>query len=188
MALSSLLSLAACSSAPPPSGASAPSIDDAAALDDASDGAATPATDAPGEATGHETGSPPGDVPAGKAGTDAFCTQLCAHEQRCAAGGDAAPPGLTDCDVNCQMANEAPTTNPPTELLRADYLDALASCIAGASCAEPLQTSEANCAERIAVGDADAGVQALAPTQAARSEEHTSELQSLRLSRMPSSA
>ena len=173
LTLSSLVSLVACSSTSQTSSPPGPAGDDATGLEEASDGETAAPEDATvPEAGGHEAAAPAGDVPAGKAGADAFCAQLCGHEQRCAAGEDAAPPGLSDCASNCQTANEAPTTNPPTELLRADYLGALGSCIGSSSCAEALQTSEANCAERIALGDADAGVHALTPTQAAETFCH----------------
>ncbi len=160
--LGAILTLVACSSTSgtPAGGGIGP--------DDASDAAVTAPVDASGEDVSiHESGIPAGDVPAGKAGADAFCTQLCSHEQACAVGEDAAPAGLTDCDANCRMANESSTTNPPTELLRKDYLEALGSCIAGASCSEALQTSEANCAQNIALGRSDAGVPPLAATPAA---------------------
>jgi len=133
-----------------------------------SDAEVAPPVDAPSEDTSvHDAASPRADVPAGKAGADAFCTQLCSHEQHCATETDSAPAGLTDCEANCRTANESPTTNPPTELLRADYLAALGSCIAGSSCADALQTSEASCAQSIALGKSDAGVAPLAATQAA---------------------
>jgi hypothetical protein len=170
LVFASLLSLVACSNASSAPAAPGPSEESGAAEDDASDG--EPAPDASRAASGHDGGAPAGDVPAGKAGADAFCAQLCAHEQRCAAVEDAAPSGLSNCTSNCQTANEAATTNPPTELLRADYLDALASCIAGSSCAEALQTSEATCAARVAQGDPDAGAPALVPTQAAETFCH----------------
>jgi hypothetical protein len=104
------------------------------------------------------------DHAAGKAGADAFCSQICSHEQTCAATLDASPAGLADCVTNCQSANEAPTTNPPTELLRADYLNDLGSYIARASCSEALQTSETTCAAAIVSGSG--GAPALVPTQA----------------------
>jgi hypothetical protein len=167
VALASLLSLVACSSPSNTAGESGASPDGGTSVDDMGDGEPTAAVDAPSEASPRDAGAPAGDVPAGKAGADAFCQQLCAHEQQCATAEDAAPAGLTDCAANCQTANEAATTNPPTELLRADYIDALGSCIARSSCDDPLQTSEASCAEAIELGDADAGVMALAPTQAA---------------------
>ena len=158
MALASLLSLVACSSASS-SATPPPSAGDGAGLDDASDGEPTPLLDAAREVTALDSGAS-ASVPAGKSGADAFCTKLCAHEQHCAAADASA------CDASCQMVNESSTTNPPTELLRADYVDALASCIAGSSCDVDLMTSEASCAESIVLGNADAGIKALAPTPA----------------------
>jgi hypothetical protein len=95
---------------------------------------------------------------AGKSGADAFCVAICGHEESCAATLDASPAGLTNCVSDCQSANEAPATTPPTELLRADYVSDLGACIARASCSEALQTSEATCASTV--------VSALVPTQA----------------------
>jgi hypothetical protein len=160
--LASVLSLVACSST---SGTPASGGTD---LDDASDAERAAPVDAQTKDPGpREAGAPSGDGPAGKAGADTFCTQLCSHEQHCATAADATPAGLGDCDTNCRTANESSTTNPPTELLRADYLDALGSCIAGSSCADALQTSEASCAQSIASGRSDAGVLPFQTTQAA---------------------
>jgi hypothetical protein len=104
------------------------------------------------------------DHPAGKTGTDAFCSQICNHEKTCAATLDASPAGLADCVTSCQSANEATTTSPPTELLRADYVTDLGTCIASASCSDALQTSEATCAAAIVSGSG--GAPTLVPTQA----------------------
>jgi hypothetical protein len=162
--LVSVLSLAACSSTSgaPVGGGPAP--------DDASHVVVTAPADASVEedaSVPREAAAPAGDVPAGKAGADAFCTQLCDHERRCAVGQDAAPAGLSNCDASCRTANESPTTNPPTELLRKDYIDALGSCIAASSCADALATSEAQCGQSIAVGRIDAGAMPLSATPAA---------------------
>jgi hypothetical protein len=126
------------------------------ASDDAASPAPSPSADGGVDATV--------DHPAGKAGADAFCSQICGHEQTCAAALDASPAGLADCATNCQSANEAPTTNPPTELLRADYLNDLGACIASASCSDALQTSETTCAGAIVSGKG--GATTLVPTQA----------------------
>lgn len=109
---------------------------------------------------------PVADMAAGKAGADAFCNQICSHEQHCAAVLDASPAGLTNCVSDCQSANESPTTSPPTELLRADYVSALGACIAGSSCSEALETSEMNCAAGLLSGSAEAGSPPLKPTAA----------------------
>jgi len=120
------------------------------------DAAPTPATD--GAAAGADA--------AGKAGTDAFCNQICSHEQHCATVLDASMSGLTNCVSDCQSLNESPTTSPPTELLRADYVSALGTCIAASSCNDAPSTSEANCAAAILSGSPDAGVPAIKPTAA----------------------
>jgi len=133
------------------------------------DGAASPAdatVDAGGNAGGDGGGVPAGDAPAGKAGADAFCAQICNHEQHCAALLDVAPAGLSGCSTSCQTANEASSASPPSELLRSDYLDALGSCIASSSCNDALATSEATCGEDIVLGNSDAGIRALTPTPA----------------------
>ncbi len=111
-------------------------------------------------------GPAPRSGAAGKAGADAFCSALCSHAQHCAAALDASAAALADCMTNCQSANEAPTTSPPTELLRADYVSGLAACIASSSCSDALQTSEADCAATLVSGSGDGGVPALVPTQA----------------------
>jgi hypothetical protein len=160
VALASLLSLVACSSASSSSSAPAPSADDGTALDDASDGEPAPLLDAAREATPVESGTTSTEGPAGRSGADAFCAKVCAHQQHCGAAD------ASGCDASCQMVNESSTTNPPTELLRADYVDALASCIAASSCDVDQMTSEESCAESIVLGNADAGIKALAPTQA----------------------
>jgi hypothetical protein len=174
--VASLVSLAACSPSSKPSGVdnstsgtdSGGDVPVDASVDTATvDGGPAGATDAVSEtAAGDGAGATAGAAPAGKAGADAFCTQICNHEQHCAAALDAAPAGLNGCVANCQSVNEAPTASPLTELLRADYVTALGSCIAGSSCTDALQTSEANCGESIVLGNADAGIHALAPTQA----------------------
>jgi hypothetical protein len=106
------------------------------------------------------------NTPAGKSGVDAFCTQICNHEQSCAASLDVAPSGLAGCATSCQTSNEASSANPPTELLRADYVAALGACIASSSCDESLQTSEATCGAGILSGTGDAGGRGIAPTPA----------------------
>jgi hypothetical protein len=105
---------------------------------------------------GGGAGDAGGASAAGKAGADAFCAQLCSLDERCAALGDASV-DMASCVSSCQSANEAPMANPPTELLRADYVSGLGSCIAGASCTGPLtstslQTIEANCASMVVAG------------------------------------
>jgi hypothetical protein len=155
------LALAACSSSSSPPGAAQVDGDDggAAAADvgaaNGADGAAAESGDA---------GVPTGTASAGAAGVDAFCAQICGHEQDCAAALDASPPGLASCESSCRSANESAAANPPTELLRADYVKALGACIASASCDEALQTSEASCAAAVVTG-ADGGTP-LEPTQA----------------------
>jgi hypothetical protein len=99
-----------------------------------------------------------GTLAAGKSGADAFCAAICQHEESCAATLDASPAGLADCVSNCQSVNEAPSSTPPTEILRADYVGDLGACIGKASCSETLQTSETTCASTV--------VSALVPTQA----------------------
>ncbi len=120
-----------------------------------------------GAADGSRDGqSAAGTAPAGKAGADAFCAHLCDHEQGCATVLDAAPGALASCQANCQSVNEASTANPPTELLRADYVSALGACIANSSCSTPIQTSEANCGAAAVSGDGDGGTPGIVPTQA----------------------
>jgi hypothetical protein len=181
LAVTLLLSLAACSNSSNPSGGNGTGSDgdgganvpvDAAATDasEATDTGAQNLADvqvnAGGDGGGDAAGVSAAVAPAGKAGTDAFCTQICNHEQRCATALDASPSGLNGCVTNCQAGNEAPTASPPTELLRADYVAALGSCIAASSCTDALQTSEATCGESLVLGNSDAGIHALAPTQA----------------------
>ncbi|MGO9836926.1 MAG: hypothetical protein ACLP1X_22245 [Polyangiaceae bacterium] len=132
-----------------------------AAFDDASQASPADATADADGATGSVT-----NMPAGKSGVDAFCTQICNHEQSCAALLDVAPSALTGCATSCQTSNEASSANPPTELLRADYVAALGACIASSSCDVSLQTSEATCGEGILSGTGDAGGHGIAPTQA----------------------
>jgi hypothetical protein len=181
LAVALLLAFAACSSSSNPSGGNGTGSDgggegnvpvDATEADasEAADTGAPSQTDAPvntgGDGGGDAAGVSAAVAPAGKAGVDAFCTQICNHEQRCATALDASPSGLSGCVTNCQAGNEAATANPPTELLRTDYVAALGSCIAASSCTDALQTSEATCGESILLGNSDAGIHALAPTQA----------------------
>lgn len=140
-----------------PEGGGAPPVDAAG------DGRPASVADATADATG---GVPAGEAPAGKAGVDTFCTQICNHEQSCAAAADASTAALSGCAASCESTDEAPAANPPTELLRTDYVQALGSCIAASSCAQALQTSEVDCAEAIASGSSDAGVPHLVPSQA----------------------
>jgi hypothetical protein len=93
-----------------------------------------------------------GTAAAGKAGADAFCTQICDHEQHCAEALDASTSGVAGCLTSCQSANESSTSDPPTELLRADYVTALGSCIASSSCDVALATAEADCATDVVTG------------------------------------
>jgi hypothetical protein len=102
---------------------------------------------------------------AGRAGTDAFCRQLCDHAQQCASSYDASASTVANCMTNCQSSNESSSANPPTELFRADYVAALGACIAAASCGESLADSEVACASAIVYGS-DAGTPVLEPTRA----------------------
>jgi hypothetical protein len=109
---------------------------------------------------------------AGKSGVDAFCAELCAHEQTCASI-DAGSASLGDCEATFQSFYETAGANPwggnpPLELYRADYVSSLGSCIAAASCSEALSTSEARCSADLVVG-VDAGAPAIAPTAALNS-------------------
>lgn len=164
-----LLALGACSSSTnSPAGGSQGGDEPDGAVDTASDGAASAdaASSASDGAAGAVDAAANGGA-AGKSGADAFCSALCNHEQRCAATLDAAPAGLADCATNCESANEAPTANPATELLRADYVSDLGGCIASSSCSDALQTSESTCAASIV-----SGARALVPTQAVASFCH----------------
>jgi hypothetical protein len=171
----SLVLVAACSSSSGGSGdngtqsdkdsaASAPedASGDAAVNDDSQASPADATVDAGADGAVGSTAN----APAGKSGVDAFCTQICNHEQSCAALLDVAPSALAGCATSCQTSNEASSANPPTELLRADYVAALGACIASSSCDVSLQTSEATCGEDILSGTGDAGGHAIAPTQA----------------------
>jgi hypothetical protein len=168
-----VLALGACSSSTnSPAVGSQGGDEPDAAVDTASDGAASPsdgASSARDGAAGAVDAAANGGA-AGKAGADSFCSALCNHEQRCAATLDAAPAGLADCMTNCESANEASTANPATELLRADYLSDLGGCIASSSCSDALQTSESTCAASVVSGGG--GARALVPTQAVASFCH----------------
>ncbi len=127
-----------------------------------------PSSDAPSSAGDAGTAGDAlatGTAPTGKAGADAFCTQICDHEQHCATVLDASAAGLSTCFANCQSGNEAPMGNPPTELLRADYIAALGACIAGSSCDDALATSESACASSVVAGSG--GGAPLVPTSIA---------------------
>ena len=102
---------------------------------------------------------------AGKVGVDSFCTQICGHEQTCAATMDASPAAVAACMSNCQAANEMKGANPPTELFRSDYVAALAACIAATACTVPVATAESDCASQVVEGTGKSA--ALLPTQAA---------------------
>jgi hypothetical protein len=111
-----------------------------------------PSTEAgPGTTDAGDGGTAVGSAAAGKAGADAFCAQICDHEQHCAATADASTSGA-DCMTSCQSANESSTADPPTELLRADYVSALGACIAASSCSDALQTVETTCATAVVSG------------------------------------
>jgi hypothetical protein len=167
VAPSLLLSLAACSSSSsPPVDLGAP--DDGGGSLDAS-GGPTP-TDAPNDSIRPADGVQGGQdaaaagLPAGNAGVDAFCVRICNHEQTCATALDASPSALSGCASSCQTDNEAAGANPPTTLLRADYIAALGACITTSSCDVALATIEADCAKSVATGIGDAGP--ITPTQA----------------------
>jgi hypothetical protein len=98
---------------------------------------------------------------------NAFCAQLCSHEQKCALI-DAGMASLDNCQASFQTFYETPGANPwngspPLELYRADYVSALGSCIASASCSEPLQMSEARCNAALVAG-ADGGAPSIVAT------------------------
>jgi hypothetical protein len=167
----SLIFAAACSSTSGGSGSTAAGSEaDSAALAPAdaatTDESAASPIDAASDASVDSAAPAAANAPAGKSGVDAFCAQICNHEQSCAAALDVAPSGLADCATSCQTSNEASSASPPTELLRADYVAALGACIAASSCDESLQTSEATCGEGILSGTGDAGGHGVAPTQA----------------------
>jgi hypothetical protein len=112
-------------------------------------------------------GAVPGAGPAGASGVDAYCAQLCSHEQKCALI-DAGMASLDACQASFQSFYEMAGANPyngypPLELYRADYVSALGACIASASCSETLQASEARCNAQIVAG-VDGGAPSITAT------------------------
>jgi hypothetical protein len=144
----------------PPSDAGTSAQHDAQGTRDASnDAMADATTDVGVPATG--TG------PAGTSGVNTYCGELCMHEQKCAFI-DAGSATLDSCQAGFQsfyeMAGANPWSgNPPLELYRADYLSALGSCIANASCSESLQASESRCNAALVAG-VDGGAPAIVAT------------------------
>ncbi len=177
--LASLIALAACGSG---RAASSPAASDMttepdSAAGESADGAAS------GQVRSHDgaSGAGSGTAAAGKSGVDAFCAELCAHEQSCASI-DAGSASLDACEATFQAFYETAGANPwggnpPLELYRVDYVSALGSCIAGASCGEALSTSEARCSADLVAG-VDGGAPAIAPTDALTSLCHAFEASS----------
>lgn len=182
--LAPLLALAACSSSSTGNGPDTTGTDSAAGQP--ADGAGVPApADAGADATVDapqgplEAAADGGDAaqgvgPAGKAGVDAYSATLCSHEQTCSAI-DAGAASLATCEASFKSFYETsgaspwvgnpPGTPPPLELWRADYVSALGSCIARASCSEGLAASEARCSAALVAG-ADGGAATITPTPA----------------------
>jgi hypothetical protein len=133
-------------------GAVGPSADAAAdASMPSSTGDATLRSDTGGSTDGASSSA--GSGAAGKTGVDAFCNTICAHETQCAAEYDAAGSySMSGCVSSCQSGNEASTASPPTELLRADYVSALGTCIAATSCTVDLNSAETACAPEVVMG------------------------------------
>lgn len=130
------------------------------------DGDASPAdaSDAPSgrsdSGRGGFDGGPNGGAPAGKAGVDAFCTQTCTHDHDCAAALDAGSVDINGCVSKCQAANEGPSATTKSEILRSDYVAALASCLGNAACPDVISNAAATqCTNSV--------VPAIAPSQGA---------------------
>jgi hypothetical protein len=108
-----------------------------------------------------------GTQPAGTSGVNAFCGELCSHEQKCALI-DAGSASLDSCQAGFQSFYEMAGANPwnggtPLELYRGDYITALGSCIAAASCGESLQASETRCNAALLAG-VDGGAPSIVAT------------------------
>lgn len=164
--------LLACSSS---SGATGPNPGDSldGAIGSTTDGAvdssmgSSSSSSSSGTGSGGSSGASSGAnaAPAGKAGVDAFCTQLCDHEQKCASVMDASASAVSQCMSSCQSGNEGPSAATPTELYRTDYLSGLGTCIAAAACSVPIATAETDCAMQVVTGTGSRP--ALLATQAA---------------------
>jgi hypothetical protein len=108
-------------------------------------------------------------VPAGKSGADAFVMQLCAHEEQCALIDASASTCTTDFEAYYETSGAnpwaGPSSPPPLELYRADYVTALGACIQRAGCGEPLDTTESDCSAALLTPN-DAGMATIEPTAA----------------------
>jgi hypothetical protein len=91
-----------------------------------------------------------GGAAAGKAGVDAYCTEVCSHQHDCAATLDAGTVDTATCIAACQSANEGPGAATKSEILRADYVAALGSCVASASCTDVVSgQASTTCADSV---------------------------------------
>lgn len=114
--------------------------------------------------------SQPGAGPAGKSGAAAFAAQICEHEAQCDLIDASASTCQADFESYYEMADAnpwaGPTSPPPLELYRADYVSALGACIASASCGGTLSMTETACNTSLLEAPSDGGAPTIAPTQA----------------------